>query len=95
MSSYFDEAISIANLNEKSVYVYGSSVSGVSLLKYLNEKRVKVTGFSDISFSYVENDIAFFGVPVVNLEFFLNRLDNNSLVFLCCSSEKKHIVINL
>lgn len=89
MSSYFDEAISIANLNEKSVYVYGSSVSGVSLLKYLNEKRVKVTGFSDISFSNVENDIAFFGVPVVNFEFFLNRLDNNSLVFLCCSSEKK------
>ena len=45
MSCYFDEAISIANLNEKSIYIYGASVSGVSLLKYLDKKRIKVTGF--------------------------------------------------
>ena len=89
MSCYFDEAISIANLNEKSIYIYGASVSGVSLLKYLDKKRIKVTGFSDVSFSKVGNDIAFFGTPVIDFDVLLNCLDDKTLVFLCCSSEKK------
>lgn len=89
MSCYFDEVINIAGLNEKSVYVYGSSISGISLLKYFSEKKVNVTGFSDVSFSNTGNTIAFFNVPVVDYQDFLNRLDDKTLVFLCCSSEKK------